>query len=378
MPDPDFLLPVEEYKSPENVVRITFGGDTYFGEFYQQKREKEGKNLYLKKYLAEEGYDYFGRKIANHLQDSDYVIANLECVLTDKDYSESPYSGEKGFILGGDPELTIAALKNLNVQAVSLANNHSADFGAEDLEKTVNYLKDANIVPFGAGANKEQAQAALKVELSCGEQTFKLAVISAYEFVRLYADKFKPYADDDQWGVNDLHPKRLLFQIEELKKQGYYVVVQPHWGANYSYAHYGQMMMADMVLGQCEADLMLGHGPHIFTDVHKRKDRWVFYSIGNLIFCNQGEHEDYAVPPYSALVDLIIEPGQGDSVSKALHIYPLHTDNHQTEFQSRFVTAEEFDLFCGYLFCKQFDVPAMVSSFKRLVQDGRFFLRLDL
>ena len=94
------------------VRRLIIGGDTYFGEWYQEKRTKGGNINYLETF----GYDYSGARIAPLFTRADFAIANLECALTKK--SSSGLVDRKDFVLRGKPAETSEALRKLNVGAV--------------------------------------------------------------------------------------------------------------------------------------------------------------------------------------------------------------------------------------------------------------------
>ena len=134
------------------IRRIIIGGDTYSGEVYQEKRAKLSELNYLKTF----GYDYSGEQLAHLLRRADFTIINLECALTR--LNSSKLEGHKDYILRGDRETTIAALKNLNVGGVLLGNNHSMDYLADGLQETLGHLKQAGIATSGAGNGRWDAQ----------------------------------------------------------------------------------------------------------------------------------------------------------------------------------------------------------------------------
>ncbi|MBR3628302.1 MAG: CapA family protein, partial [Elusimicrobia bacterium] len=77
-----------------------------------------------------------------------YVILNLETTFGNKG---NPIN-KRGVHLRGSYNL-IEVLKQLNVIAVCLANNHCMDFGYEALEELIINLKKENILFVGAGKN---------------------------------------------------------------------------------------------------------------------------------------------------------------------------------------------------------------------------------
>jgi poly-gamma-glutamate synthesis protein (capsule biosynthesis protein) len=82
------------------------------------------------------------------LRSTDAVIANLECAITSQ---QKPTTiTPKVFHFRADP-VAAGALPIANVRCVSLANNHSLDFGEEGLFDTLDALDHAGVVHTGAG-----------------------------------------------------------------------------------------------------------------------------------------------------------------------------------------------------------------------------------
>ncbi len=75
------------------------------------------------------------------IANSDRLIVNLEtCLVAGK---TSPFEGQKNYLGWDDPERTLGVLKEIGVSAVSLANNHTMDFGNDGLLETIAKLKAA-------------------------------------------------------------------------------------------------------------------------------------------------------------------------------------------------------------------------------------------
>ncbi len=266
---------IENQTPPTPNRTIVIAGDTYFGESYQSRRESRG----LENVLKERGYDESLVRIGDLLRESDLSVVNLECALTNR--SGSPLQGKKEYILGGHPDQTAAVLKRHKVTAVMLGNNHAMDFGPEGVEETIESLLSHGIESFGAGLGKAAAEREFRCEFHESDQVFKLAVISGYAYVPSYDKRFAFYSGQGRIGVNNLHLGRLQDQVQRLHREGYFVIVSPHWGQNYSCRTWNQNQFAIKLIRDCRADLVLGHGAHVMTEIQKRRERWIFYSLGN-------------------------------------------------------------------------------------------------
>lgn len=93
----------------------------------------------------------FGDDIVQLFSDSDYVVCNLEGALCADDVRPIDKDGPNLRA----PQETIKGIVDIGVDCVSLANNHTTDYGAEGFSQTCKVLEENNIVYFGAGSNKD-------------------------------------------------------------------------------------------------------------------------------------------------------------------------------------------------------------------------------
>src|SRR5699024_5656384 len=100
---------------------LTFAGDTSLGDWYLEGTGKE----HLLDRLKKDPFSYFSG-VKPLVKNSDYLILNLETVLED---DPKPIFEDKGYPNYDNPERTLKVLKDLGVSAVSLANDHTMDFG---------------------------------------------------------------------------------------------------------------------------------------------------------------------------------------------------------------------------------------------------------
>jgi UDP-N-acetylmuramyl pentapeptide synthase len=363
--DPDTIQDI----IPEPARRVVIGGDTYLGESYQEKREKSADINYLTTF----GYDYSGERLAPLLQRADFTIVNLECALTHQ--KSSDLEGRKDYILRGRPRETVAALKRLNIGGVLLGNNHSMDYLAGGLHDMLDSMALAGISVSGAGRNRNAAQMPILNEFDVDGVSFRLAVISGYEYNDTY-EKFGFYAGPEKSGVNNINIDRLKAQIASLRKEGYFVIVSPHWGANYCFRTYAQGNLARRIVG-AGADLVLGHGPHMMNEISQINGVWVIYSLGNLIFNSEGEYDARGVQPYSFIAELELARA-GRALEAHLNLYPIVSCNQMTQFQPEFVDEYQFNQVVSMLGAMHYDQHRLFSDISRRQLDGRHCMTIQL
>jgi UDP-N-acetylmuramoyl-tripeptide--D-alanyl-D-alanine ligase len=319
----------------KNGFRIGLFGDTYFGEFYQEGQEKKGGENILKK----KGYGYSLEAIQPFVSSCDFKIANLETALTE--IAKSPLAADKGWVLKGNPSESAKALSNAGIDAVTLGNNHSIDYGLPGLADTLDNLEKSGIHWFGVGSTRNQAMEPLVLNLAARGRNYSIAFLSAYHYRKLYKEKFGFYATDWTPGVATLED--LPAAIENLANIHDAIVVLPHWGQNYKWRSELQTRQA-RELAAAGATTVIGHGAHMAQEIDFTGNSWVAYSLGNYVFNSFGEYARREVPPISLLACLELEAKHG-ALEAGLRLYPVISDNLQTGFQPRFATegeAEEF------------------------------------
>jgi hypothetical protein len=355
--------------APGQIKRVVIGGDTYFGEVYQEKRAKLAELNYLEAF----GYDYSGKNLAPLLQRADFTIVNLECALTGQ--ASSKLEGRKDYILRANPQSTVNALKKLNVGGVLLGNNHSMDYAANGLQETLEHIEQAGISISGAGKNRQNAQLPILMELDIDGIPFKLAVLSGYEYNSSH-EELGFYAGDEKMGVNNINLDRLRQQIADLRSNGYFVVASPHWGLNYCFRTYDQSRLARRIV-DLGADLVLGHGPHMMNELSQEDGVWVVYSLGNLIFNSEGEYDGRELQPYSLIAELEFSR-QGVGIECNMNLYPIVSCNQLTQFQPTFVDSGQFEQVVEMLKAVQYDGSRFLNDISLREVDGRRCLTMKL
>lgn len=334
---------------------ILFGGDTSYGENYQLAFEMAGRENVLKA----KGYDHSPAKLKPLLLSSDLVVANLETPVT---RLRRPPVPDKKFIHWADVEQTPAGLVRHNIRVVSLANNHTMDFGARGLAETLEFLAGAGIESFGAGMNEEEAKRPWSRDIRVGTRVLPLRIIGNYYLNRIYDEKYSFYARSGKPGVYALRKDGLTRQLRALKaaEPDSFVVLFPHWGRDYRWNHVGQTRLAHELI-DAGADLILGHGAHMMQEIELYRGKWIAYGIGNLMFNSGGRYSKLGTPPYSIPARLVLEDKEG-GLQKTLRFYPIFSNNALTGFQPRMVTFREFAEVYKLLRERSWDPSAFVEA----------------
>src|SRR5436305_3933211 len=103
-------------------------------------------------------------EVAEHLDRADALVLNPECCISIRG---TPFPDPRKPFFFRAPPVAAERLKQLGVNAVTIANNHALDFGPAALLDTIEHLAAVGIQAAGAGAN--EALARTPRYLQCGD-----------------------------------------------------------------------------------------------------------------------------------------------------------------------------------------------------------------
>jgi poly-gamma-glutamate capsule biosynthesis protein CapA/YwtB (metallophosphatase superfamily) len=246
------------------AVTVALAGDTMLGRGVGERISACGAGT------------LFSDEVRDAFASADLRLLNLECCISDRGRPwEAP---DRPFRFRAPPE-AVEALTELRVDCVSMANNHSLDYGYEALADTRERLTRAGIRAVGAGANHVQARAPVILEA----RGMYVAVLAVTDHPSDYA------AADHRPGVayaalHDGVPAWLTDRIRALARAADVVLVTPHWGPNMTTGPLPYVRAAARAMTGAGATLVAGHSAHVFHGVAGR----VLYDLGDFI-------DDYAV-----------------------------------------------------------------------------------
>lgn len=210
--------------------------------------------------------------VSAFLRTSNLTIANLETALSERG---SAVPG-KTFTFRSDPDDAKSALEEAGIDIVSLANNHTRDWGGDALVDTLDTLDRADISWAGAGRNADEAFAPVIVK-SNGATVAYLAYsqIGPADFVATDSRSGAAFSLD----VGDM--KRA---VRSAHKRADYVVVSFHWGVEKAYSPSERQVKFGRAAIDAGADVVLAHHPHVLQGVEFYEGGMIAYSLGNFVF----------------------------------------------------------------------------------------------
>jgi hypothetical protein len=290
---------------------------------------------------------------------------------------ESELADVKPYVDRAAVKETTELLKSLGVNAVSLANNHTKDFGEIGLADTIGAMQEGGITYFGAGRTATEAESVVHHHVSIGDRLLHVVFAGGFEYRSLYK-KWGYYADASHAGVNLWSGSNARRQISALRQQypNAFIIAFPHWGYNYQYVSQKQKNLA-RILCDSGADIVIGHGSHMLQEIERYKKKWLVYSIGNFVFNSPGRFAYFDVLPYGLIGQLKFR-SRKDKVTCNLHLYPIRSDNKKTEHQPDFVSHVEFDQVLNFYMPTE-NLDSGIHSFVKSGKDKwGYYLSLDV
>jgi poly-gamma-glutamate synthesis protein (capsule biosynthesis protein) len=206
------------------------------------------------------------------LDDADLVVGNLECaVATGGEKVPKPYN------FRAHPRVVPVLARYFD--AVSLANNHTGDFGPDALMETLGHLARGGVRPFGAGRNVAEAHAPLILE----KNGLRIALLGYDEFI---PRSFAAGAETPgvAWSLDA--ERRVLADIRAARALHRADVVIPflHWGWEDEPEPNARQRAFARAMIDAGADCVVGGHPHVTQGSDTYRGRPIVYSLGNFVF----------------------------------------------------------------------------------------------
>ena len=229
---------LNNYKS-NSIIRISAVGDILLGSN-------------MKKYGMDENglYTNIFSDITKYTKDADFVLGTYETSIKE------------------DTKVFANAIKESNINMVTLAHNHALDDGEEGLANTKDYLNEIGIETIGI--YEEEASNRVKIK---EEKNAKIAFLS-YTY------------DNNKKGVNIYNEDIIKKDLEYAKENADFSIVLMHWGdVNKNYANEKQKSQAQFLVDN-GADIIIGSHPSALQEMEiiknkDGKDCLVAYSLGD-------------------------------------------------------------------------------------------------
>ena len=251
------LLSVSAYSA--DTLNIIFTGDILLDRGVRRVINHHGVD-----HLFSDGIDSVFRS-------AQIVVGNLECPATK---IESPVF--KQYIFRSEPEW-LDTLRQHGITHLNLANNHSIDQGREGLLDTKRNIKEAGMVPIGAGASMQEAAGPVLLASSPRKVWLVPSLRLALENYSYLTDK--PCVSQEP--MDSLMQR--VFQLRKADSTAV-IIVSLHWGGEHTLKPVPRQRMEAHQLILAGADALICHHTHTLQTIEAFRGKPIYYSIGNFIF----------------------------------------------------------------------------------------------
>lgn len=252
--------------------------------------------------------------LRQRLARADLTVGNLESTLS----TDGP-AQQGGDSFGASPDL-VPVLADAGFDAVSLANNHTGDYGSAALLATVEALAASSVRPFGAGADRRIA--GRPAYLSAGGVTFALIGFNAIgetpRATRTTAGALSVRMPPRTGPLNRRDLEHVVNLVRRADARADAVVVLPHWGEQYTHRPEPVQREVARALVRAGADLVVGGHPHWVQGVDEVDGVPVLHSLGNFVF-------DMDFAPQT-MEGVVLETTWWEGELKGLRLQPYRMD----------------------------------------------------
>jgi len=219
--------------------------------------------------------------MASALRSADVAVVNLESALTSGG-SPAPKELEdpsRRYWFRSPPS-ALALLQRSGVDAVSLANNHGADYGDAGLRDTLRVARNSPVAVIGVGGNPDQAFRPYQTS------------VDGVEVAVLAADASPLESNASIWDVEHGGPglatardsTRMLAAVRAANASSDVVAVYLHWGAENQRCPTAEQRKLAQSLADAGADVVVGTHAHVLLGAGMLNDTYVSYGLGNFLW----------------------------------------------------------------------------------------------
>ena len=240
-------LEVADQEATAISLTVTFAGDCTLGT----DEAFDPSTSFNAKFSSVGDPSWFLANVEPIFAADDLTIVNMEGTLT-----EVTTRQDKTFAFKGDASYA-QVFSTSSVEAASMANNHSKDYGEQSYTDTIAAVEDVGVQTFGYDRIAYMDVKGVKV-----------ALIGAYELA-------------EHEGIE----AEVTARIGQARDAGaQLVLVYYHWGIEREYVPNATQITLAHAAIDAGADLVVGSHPHVIQGWEVYNGRYIVYSLGNFCF----------------------------------------------------------------------------------------------
>jgi poly-gamma-glutamate synthesis protein (capsule biosynthesis protein) len=226
--------------------------------------------------IASYGAAYPWTYVARTLRAADITIGNLETAVT-----TGGAPADKQYVFRGEPSALLPMARLAGFDVLTLANNHTVDYGRDSLVDTMRAVRAAGIQPIGAGIDARHARRPAIVEAG----GLRVAFLG-------YSD-VNPLgfpAEAGAAGTARADVEEITSDVHAARRRSDVVACYFHWGTELHAAPDSRQNLFASACLDAGAKIVLGAHPHVLGAVTRPSaSTLVAWSLGNFVFPSSGE-----------------------------------------------------------------------------------------
>ncbi|MBO7360919.1 MAG: CapA family protein [Clostridia bacterium] len=289
------------------TITVSIAGDTQLASNWNDERANR-----FAVYAEREDPSYFLEKVRHIFEADDFTIVNLECVLSDNNnLVRASKSGTAYWYKG--PANNINILTCSSVEGVSLANNHTKDYGQAGLEDTMRVVREAGL------------SMGYYYDTFCFTKNgYTVAVIC-----------------DAMW--NEGQSLSIEARVREASAWSDFQIVYWHGGTEYAFSPSDWQKRASYRIIDAGADLVIGAHSHVLQPMEYYKGVRIVYSLGNFCYGGFVNMRSRAGLKPTIIYQLVLRVGaDGIAADVGENIIPCYVSPYDvSNFQPALMTAAD-------------------------------------
>lgn len=225
---------------------------------------------------VEEGYNFIPmlEQVKPYLNDTTITIANQETMIGGVELGLSTYPAFNS------PQELGDALKEVGVDVVSIANNHTLDRGEKAIQSAIRHWEKIDMMYVGAHKDPSDQE---RIRIYETDEDIAVAFLSY-----TYGTNGIPIPDGKDFLVNLIDRESLIKDVAKAREKADAIVLSLHFGTEYERMPNEEQKDLVQFAADLGVDVVLGHHPHVLQPMEwvrgvNGNKTFVIYSLGNFL-----------------------------------------------------------------------------------------------
>lgn len=318
------------------TLEITMVGDVGFNKSNQIPYAN-----FVQAYEQNTPWSELTKNIAPYIS-GDLIFGNLETVVTDQ---ALPSPGNKAYKFQSHPNSVVHLVENLGFNLFSLANNHAGDYGTVGTQSTLGWMNNISlgysIHHHGLGTANEIIQP--KVFETNGVRVAFLAIgIDAFGLAHT------PATTKQIGSLNIHNSKHISKALANFKLTSADLkILSVHFGTEGSVRlDANQRTQFQSYVDSADADIVVGHHPHVVRPMEIYKGKLIIYSLGNFLLIGAANMDQKPIShSYGLVVKTLVDIKRNEVNFRQVTALPVQN----THFKPHALSNEAAIQRLGYL-----------------------------